>query len=240
LLLGGGDGAGVGDDTAIPRITNICAGSAFGLLLSGSGMPGLGGRVFGFGDNSKGQLGVGHLNDLYEPTVVFQPSSTGQAGLSRGLVGLGTRITDLAAGDGHGLALDSEGSVYSWGALGGPCTGHGMPNPATLIGAASVNKRGGNELREALDRAQLGSYLSTLSKEERQKAGLPESDEDLSPTKAGLLSALTNEPASAHWSSANSIDSFSQMCSLASQFRLRSVPFWWTRPRQIKVSSLFS
>ena len=42
-------------------------------------------------------------------------------------------IVQIACGSSHCLALDHEGTVYSWGNLGGATNGHGAPNPNTLL-----------------------------------------------------------------------------------------------------------
>ena len=46
------------------RILAICAGDAQMLALSGSG------RVFAWGNNASGQLGVGHLMHLLSPRLI--------------------------------------------------------------------------------------------------------------------------------------------------------------------------
>lgn len=73
-----------------------------------------GGRVFAFGDNSSGQLGLGFASDyeLHErgwrvPGCVRTPTLV--AGLAH------TRVVAVAMGGEHCLALSADGSVFSWG-----------------------------------------------------------------------------------------------------------------------------
>ncbi|KAK9815517.1 hypothetical protein WJX72_004969 [[Myrmecia] bisecta] len=59
------------------------------------------GRVFGWGRNDHGQLGIASRQDQYAPQEL------------RTLHGLG--ITHVAAGMSHSLALGADGTVYAWG-----------------------------------------------------------------------------------------------------------------------------
>ena len=59
------------------------------------------GKVFTWGDNTYGQLGNGTVKTSDEPVEVTFPE--------------GTLITQIAAGENHNVALDSNGNVWTWG-----------------------------------------------------------------------------------------------------------------------------
>ena len=59
------------------------------------------GKVFTWGDNTYGQLGNGTVTTSDEPVEVTFPE--------------GTIITQIAAGENHNVALDSNGNVWTWG-----------------------------------------------------------------------------------------------------------------------------
>ncbi|CAD7967043.1 unnamed protein product [Amoebophrya sp. A120] len=202
-------------DGEYAKIIDIAAGNAFGLLLSG---PNSGSKVFAFGENSKGQLGVGHLMDCYEPTMVFSSPFGQKTSLYQ--------LSQIACGDAHSLALDMSGNVYSWGALGGPATGHGFPNPNALVGGVSAVYS-----RRKLDLQQYKLYLEELEKEEKMDGeGTPTSSSMKNRNIADPVARLNTEE---KFGNLDGMDNFGQMVSLSTQFRLRSVPFWWTRPRNI-------
>jgi Regulator of chromosome condensation (RCC1) repeat len=79
------------------RITQISSGQDDILALTSTG------AVYSWGYNFDGELGIGQpgSEDLVTPTMVRFPSDT--------------VITDVAAGDGHSLAVTSAGAVYGWG-----------------------------------------------------------------------------------------------------------------------------
>jgi alpha-tubulin suppressor-like RCC1 family protein len=79
-----------------PPITAIAAGDNHSLALDS------GGRVWAWGANYSGQLGVG--------------SNDSQITFASAILSLqGTTITAIAAGGDHTLALDSQGNVWAWG-----------------------------------------------------------------------------------------------------------------------------
>lgn len=107
------------------------------------------GELFCWGDSSNGQCGIGDIKSTNVPTlVVFNPvlSPTSRprsrpvesedakilTGKSSSPVGSQSidqdvpKIRDVACGDGHTLALTSNGTVWSWGV--GCQTGHGVQN----------------------------------------------------------------------------------------------------------------
>mmetsp|Transcript_48627 Transcript_48627/g.89615 ORF Transcript_48627/g.89615 Transcript_48627/m.89615 type:complete len:1291 (+) Transcript_48627:45-3917(+) len=96
-------------ETLKEGITDISAGSGFLLLCSAAG------RLLAWGDNTKGQLGIGHLQESCEPAALGRACPAAFV------------FQAVAAGDSHSLALDSAGKVYSWGGEGGPMTGQGSP-----------------------------------------------------------------------------------------------------------------
>jgi alpha-tubulin suppressor-like RCC1 family protein len=61
------------------------------------------GRIYGFGQNNEGQLGIGNTNGPFDP-----PTAVTLAG-ERGAV------TGIAAGNYGGLAVTSSGQLYTWG-----------------------------------------------------------------------------------------------------------------------------
>jgi len=94
--------------------TDAATGAGFVLLCSSAG------RLIAWGDNSKGQLGIGHLQESFEPLVLGRACPAAFV------------MQAVAAGDSHALALDSAGRAYSWGGEGGPMTGQGEPLPNNL------------------------------------------------------------------------------------------------------------
>jgi alpha-tubulin suppressor-like RCC1 family protein len=77
------------------RFTAVAAGDANGLALTS------GGRVLAWGGNFAGQLGDGTSTDRSTPVLVHLPAHT--------------RVTAVAAGADHSLALTSGGRVLAWG-----------------------------------------------------------------------------------------------------------------------------
>ncbi len=90
---------------------SVAAGGAHSLGLTTAG------RVYAWGANFSGQLGVGSLDPATRPEAVAVPGT----------------VVAVAAGSSHSLALTSTGSVYAWGAnlfgqLGdGTTTGSDLP-----------------------------------------------------------------------------------------------------------------
>lgn len=66
------------------------------------------GEVLGWGDNGAGQIGDGSTTSRSRPTAVYTAGALN-----------GTRVTAIAAGSIHTLALTSDGRVYAWGGNGG-------------------------------------------------------------------------------------------------------------------------
>lgn len=98
-------------ETMSEGAVDVAAGAGFVVVCSAAG------RLVSWGDNIKGQLGVGHLQESHEPLVLARACPAAFV------------FQAVAAGDSHALALDSAGHTYSWGGEGGPMTGHGEPMP---------------------------------------------------------------------------------------------------------------
>ncbi|MGI8411580.1 MAG: RCC1 domain-containing protein [Solirubrobacteraceae bacterium] len=87
-----------GDIPPGTKITQIAAGDRHSLALSSTG------QLYAWGHNTYGQLGKGTITDSHVPVAV-----------SAGAIPVGTRITQIAAGDIYSLALGSTGQLYAWG-----------------------------------------------------------------------------------------------------------------------------
>ncbi len=104
-----GDGSGL--DSSLPvalNRTNLFAGKAVIAIAAGLGHSLAlteDGVVYAWGDNSVGQLGDGTTQERDTPVPV---ATNG--------VFAGKRVTAIAAGAGHSLALADDGQLYSWGA----------------------------------------------------------------------------------------------------------------------------
>lgn len=99
-----------GQVAGLPPMAAVAAGDAHSLVLAESG------RIYAFGTNSHGELGLGNTTMASGPQLL--------AGLS---------AKALAAGAQHSLALSPQGEVFAWGANGagqlgdGSQTGRGTP-----------------------------------------------------------------------------------------------------------------
>lgn len=78
------------------KLRSISAGGAHALALTESG------KVYAWGLNDYGQLGIGNTTNKNVPTLV-----TGALN--------GKKIISIAAGDKHSLAMDDAFNVYAWG-----------------------------------------------------------------------------------------------------------------------------
>jgi len=77
------------------KVTGIAAGFAHSLAVTSTG------AVFACGKNDDGELGDGSTSDSHLPVKVDLPA--------------GTKVTAVAAGGGHNLALTATGAVLAWG-----------------------------------------------------------------------------------------------------------------------------
>ena len=102
------------------RFIAIAAGSEFALALRSDG------TVWAWGDGVQGQLGNGILADSPTPVQV---------------VGLKGKVTAIAAGDNHALAIEADGSLWGWGdngqdQLGVPTPDASQATPVRIQGIA--------------------------------------------------------------------------------------------------------
>lgn len=101
-------------ETISEGAVDLAAGASFMLCCTAAG------RLLSWGDNSKGQLGTGTLQEAHHPMQLVRPCPVAFV------------MQAVACGDSHSLALDSAGRAYSWGGEGGPMTGQGEPLPNSL------------------------------------------------------------------------------------------------------------
>ena len=78
----------------MPRLTACCAGGAHAFALDATH------RLWAWGANTAGQLGLGHLQDQTQPVLVPLPSE---------------KWVTVAAGASHSLAIDKKGAAWAWG-----------------------------------------------------------------------------------------------------------------------------
>ena len=90
-------------------ITKISCGGSHTLAISS------GRKLYAWGANAYGQLGVGHTKDCKIPVLVSIDADN---------------LQDIAGGGSHSLALSSEGKVFAWGLGEGGRLGHGECNLA--------------------------------------------------------------------------------------------------------------
>ncbi len=80
------------------------------------------GHLYAWGDNSKGQLGTGDFMDRFKPVRIPHPKNSSWAPI-------------IAAGEGHSMAVDVNGRLWTWGGCGLPMLGRGS-NRSTSVSAA--------------------------------------------------------------------------------------------------------
>eukprot|EP00928_Gymnodinium_smaydae_P031913 TRINITY_DN23267_c0_g2_i1.p1 TRINITY_DN23267_c0_g2~~TRINITY_DN23267_c0_g2_i1.p1 ORF type:complete len:1900 (-),score=250.90 TRINITY_DN23267_c0_g2_i1:54-5753(-) len=70
------------------------------------------GTLFGWGDNHNGALGLGadYATRIMEPAIISCKAWTGQRQ---------SRIAEISTGEGHSMALFTNGELYAWGLRGG-------------------------------------------------------------------------------------------------------------------------
>ena len=78
------------------KLRSVSAGAAHALALTESG------KVYAWGLNDYGQLGIGNTTNKNVPTLVSGAWN-------------GNKIISIAAGDNHSLAMDDAFNVYAWG-----------------------------------------------------------------------------------------------------------------------------
>ena len=77
------------------KLRSVSAGAVHALVLTESG------KVYAWGRNNYGQLGIGNTTNKNVPTLITALN--------------GKKIISIAAGDNHSLAMDDAFNVYSWG-----------------------------------------------------------------------------------------------------------------------------
>ncbi|QDZ17710.1 chromosome condensation regulation protein [Chloropicon primus] len=118
------------------RVVRVAAGDAFGVALTESG------RVYSWGNNLAGQLGLGDVRDRNVPTLV-----TGNGLESQ-------NITDIAAGSRFVVALSERGAIWTWGS-----NDFGQLGQGTIPGGGSFS----SEPREIKGGALQGVKFSAVA-----------------------------------------------------------------------------
>lgn len=122
------------DGSDLTGMVSLSAGYNFALALSPSG------SVYAWGSNSWGQLGQGVQYGTYlQAVTVKDPAGTAEL----------SGIASVSAGGNHGLALDNEGKVFSWGYSQDGELGDGANHPRVnqgLLPAAVVGTDGTGQL----------------------------------------------------------------------------------------------
>lgn len=104
------------DGTELTGIVSISAGYNFSLAIAADG------SVWGWGDNSAGEMGQGNQSYTGVPFAV-QIKGPGN-------IGLLSDIVMVSAGGNHALALDKTGKVFAWGNASSGQLGDGSNRPA--------------------------------------------------------------------------------------------------------------
>ncbi|MFH1846268.1 MAG: hypothetical protein ABH869_01785, partial [Candidatus Omnitrophota bacterium] len=89
------------DGNILPLIQKIAAGGEHSLALSNEILP----KIYTWGRNSSGQLGIGNTTQQTRPIKLTHIEVGGTS----------FKILDIAAGDDHSLALRNDGGIRSWG-----------------------------------------------------------------------------------------------------------------------------
>ena len=104
------------------RVVHVAAGGRHSLFLTVSG------SVFACGENTAGQCGLGHRDNVFVPTQVSVPG--------------GASVYHAAAGTRHSACVAGAGDVFTWGYGGDGRLGHGGSADAsvpTLVDSISVS-----------------------------------------------------------------------------------------------------
>ncbi|MCI5605316.1 MAG: hypothetical protein MR413_06675, partial [Clostridia bacterium] len=167
----------------LTNITEVTAGAGFAMALSADG------KVYTWGNNESGQLGIGSTDNYDTPQeVTFDGMSAGEY------------IIRVSAGDSFAMALSNAGNVYVWGnndysQMGTNRTtanpGYYVPNLVSSISGATMISAGANHAMVyangkvytwgANESGQLGNGTSTFNV-----------SRDGSPAAVTLPAAITN------------------------------------------------
>ncbi len=169
------------------KITSVVAGAEHTLCLTESN------RVFAFGSNAFGQLGLGgdtqvHLTKVRGPDAAITsgapPVDTCAEPMEIASL-KGHAVTFIAAGRYHSMALTKKGQVFTWG-RGADC-GHGRGYALGLQGKtqhANVLNSGGRITTPATKQRQLGESMVESRRSRRE-------EEHEKPWRSGMKRATT-------------------------------------------------
>ncbi|XP_065220289.1 RCC1 and BTB domain-containing protein 2-like isoform X2 [Planococcus citri] len=94
------------------KIKKILFGKNFVIVLTSKG------TVFSWGENEKGQLGVGYINEISTPIVISTLASK--------------KVIDVACGSTHAIARCSDNQIYFWGKGISVHPGYSEPNTIAI------------------------------------------------------------------------------------------------------------
>lgn len=136
------------DDSWLSNVTAVAAGSDFGLALLADG------TVWAWGRNDEGQIGDGTTGDRAYAVQVLR-------GITEPLVD----IVNLASGREHALALQSDGTVWAWGADGEGQLGDDGSISAFAARAIRVHRVGGVPLEGIRQVAAADDFSLAIDRE---------------------------------------------------------------------------
>lgn len=122
----------------LPAIGRLANGPGFSLALDKQG------RIWVWGNNDSGQLGLNHFRRVDQPTQLMLPQ----------------KMIAIAAGARHALAIDDQGQIWSWGANNQGQLGEGLASPFDVVrqpkrirsGFTATDIAAGGDFSAALDR----------------------------------------------------------------------------------------
>ena len=92
------------------KVAKIACGSSFSIALT------TGGHLYSWGFGKSGSLGLGRRSESYYPSRIEHTYDTNHRCVD---------MVDISCGSSHSLAVDQEGSIFSWGNGQGGRLGHG-------------------------------------------------------------------------------------------------------------------
>ncbi|MCL2173995.1 IPT/TIG domain-containing protein, partial [Candidatus Saccharibacteria bacterium] len=163
------------------KITKVAGGGSHTLALDENG------NLYAWGRNNSGQLGIDNTTDSNLPIKI----SGGVVAGSPLTVGL--KITQIAAGTSHTLALDENGNVYGWGSNSNGQIGNGNNTPSNLPIKVSGGVIAGSPLTVGLKITQItvgANYALVLDESSNLYAWGQNSNGQLGNGNAGTNSSL--------------------------------------------------